>query len=347
MARQAIRRRPPGAVTAPDLADEFAHFVACEHCGQNIDRRDLGAVLHHQEPGHDPIPSGLGFIEPMLLTLAEEPPAGDDWQHEIKYDGYRTQILVEAAEVRVFTRNGFDWTDRYPSIIRAAGELRCSSAILDGEAIVQDEQGRSDFAAFQEALASRPEELIFMGFDLLHLNGRDLRAEPLIERRVRLQELVGCHDPGCCIQYSEHVIGNGAGLFEAADRMGLEGIVSKKLSSRYRSGRARSWLKVKCFAEEEFVVIGTERAAGKPATALLAREGEGGLEYAGGAMVTLPEAERDRFWRAVEQLKAPTPPVPLPTSKAMWMEPRLRVRTRFLKGGGKLRHATLKALVGG
>jgi ATP-dependent DNA ligase len=141
------------------------------------------------------------------------------------------------------------------------------------------------------------------------------------------------------------VIGNGAGLFEAADRMGLEGIVSKKLSSRYRSGRARSWLKVKCFAEDEFVVIGTERVAGKPATALLARESENGLEYAGGAMVTLPEAERDRFWRAVEQLKAPGPPVPLPASKALWMEPSLRVRTRFLKRYGKLRHATLKALV--
>ncbi len=281
----------------------------------------------------------------MHPTLAEEPPVADQWQHEIKYDGFRTQILIEGSEVRAFTRNGHDWTARYPSIVGAAGELRCSSAILDGEAIVQDEHGRSDFAAFQEALARRPEDLVFMAFDLLHLNGRDLRSQPLIDRRVRLQQLVGCHDPSCRIQFSDHVIGDGAALFEVADRMGLEGIVSKKLTDRYRSGRTRSWLKVKCFAEAEFVVIGTERMPGRPATALLAREEGGQLQYAGGAMVTLSQPGRDAFWRRIEQLGAASPPVSASaSSNAEWVRPEVRVTAKYQKGGGKLRHATLTAL---
>lgn len=129
----ALRRAaiPRPAVTAPDLRDEFAHFYSCQVCGQNVDRRDLAAVLHHQEPGHERHPSSVSFVEPMLPTLVEEPPIGDDWQHEIKYNGFRTQMVVDGDEVRAFTRNGFDWTDRYPSIVRAAGALRCSAAIID------------------------------------------------------------------------------------------------------------------------------------------------------------------------------------------------------------------------
>jgi DNA ligase D-like protein (predicted ligase) len=281
----------------------------------------------------------------MLATLADEPPEGDDWLHEIKYDGYRTQLVIDGADVRAFTRNGFDWTDKYPAAVRAAGELRCSSAIVEGEMIIQDEQGRSDYHGFKAAMTRRPEALVFMAFDLLHLNGRDLRKEPLLERRLRLQELVGCQDPGCRIQFSEHVIGNGAAIFEAADRMGLEGIVSKRVRSRYRSGRSLDWLKVKCFAEGEFVVIGTDRGVG-PTTALLAQEIDGQLEYAGGAMLTLPQAGRERFWSEVERLHRPKPVLPMPRkAEAQWTEPEMRVKVRYLKGSDKLRHATLLELV--
>ena len=212
--------------------------------------------------------------------------------------------------------------------------------------IVQDEQGRSDFEAYKRAMERRPETLVFMAFDLLHLNGRDLRAELLLERRLRLQELVGCHDPSCRIQYSDHVIGNGADLFDAADRMGLEGIVSKRIRSRYCSGRSRDWLKIKCFAEAEFVVIGVERTAGRPAAALLAREASGRLLYAGGAMITLPSPDRDQFWRTAEWLGRATPPLEgLRSADAQWLEPKMRVVARYLKGSDKLRHATLRAIL--
>jgi ATP-dependent DNA ligase len=224
--------------------------------------------------------------------------------------------------------------------------LFCASAILDGEVIIQDEQGRSDFGSFKAAMERRPEDLVFMAFDLLHLNGRDLRPSPLLERRSFLRELLGENDPGCCIHFSDHVIGTGTYLFAAADRMGLEGIVSKRMTSRYRSGASRSWLKVKCFGEGEFVVIGTARGDRAP-TALLARETPEGLEYAGSAMVTLPERERDAFWTMNEQLKVDRPALPMePRKETSWLRPELRVRARFLKGEEMLRHATVKALLG-
>ena len=334
------------AVSAPDLPRDVDHFYTCAACGQMVDRRQLGDVLWHEEAKHEPIPLELSFIEPMLPALASEPPEGDDWLHEIKYDGYRTQLVIEGSVVRAFTRNGHDWTDRYRPTVNAAGEIGCHTAVLDGEMIVQDEQGRSDFGAFRRAMERQPETLIFMAFDLLHLNGGDLRQEPLIERRLRLQELVGCNDPSCCIQFSDHVIGNGADLFEAADAMGLEGIVSKKTGSRYRSGRSRDWLKIKCFTEADFVVIGIERSAGRPPTALLAREEDGQLVYAGGAMVTLAGTDRERFWRTAERLGSDAPPISgMKSGAAQWLRPEMRVRARYLKGSDKLRHATLKELV--
>lgn len=281
----------------------------------------------------------------MLPTLAAAPPKGDDWQHEIKYDGYRTQLLIDGADVRAFTRNGHDWARKYPAAVRAAGELRCSSAILDGEMIIQDEQGRSDFGGFRAAIDQRPNDLVFMAFDLLHLNGHDLRREPLLERRIRLRELLGTNDPSCCIHFSDHVTGSGAAMLEAADKMRLEGIVSKKVTSRYRSGPSKSWLKVKCFAEGEFVVIGTSRGARAP-MALLAREDGGRLQYAGSAMVTLAGAERERFWRANERLKVDQPSLPMEARKeTSWLRPEMRVRAQFLRGEEMLRHATVKGII--
>lgn len=124
----------------------------------------------------------LRFVHPMLPTLVSEAPESDDWLHEIKYDGFRTQLILEQSEVRAFTRRGFDWSERYQLILAAARELDCSSAIIDREMIVQDEQGRSDCEAFQAALGYEPEQLVFLAFDLLHLDGEDVRQEPLCSR---------------------------------------------------------------------------------------------------------------------------------------------------------------------
>jgi DNA ligase D-like protein (predicted ligase) len=282
----------------------------------------------------------------MLPTLADEPPAGDDWLHEIKHDGYRSQLHLEPGRSRAFTRNGHDWSHRYRLVLDCAEKLR-RSAILDGEMIVQDEQGRSDFHALKSAIARAPERLVFYAFDLLALDGRDLRRVPLLDRRTELVMLVGPHDRASCVQFSDAVMGGGPLFFDQVAPLEMEGIVSKKANSRYASGRTKSWLKVKAFTEGEFVVVGWEPSNRGPAVALLARETSDGLAYAGGAFVTLANDERERFWRTMEQLVSNIPPVALPGQRsALWVRPELRVKAKFLKGEKMLRHATLCALVG-
>lgn len=285
------------------------------------------------------------FIPPLLPTLADAPPAGEGWEHEIKYDGYRTMLVLDSGEGRAFTRRGFDWSARYAPVLAETKGLACRSAYLDGEMVVQDENGRSDFAAFQVELGSGDgERFVFYAFDLLTLDGEDLRVRALSERRAVLRQLVGAHDPDKRIQFSE-ALGNGAEMWATACAMGLEGIVSKRLGSRYTSGRQRSWLKVKCFDEADFVIIGADRQPGKPAFALLARETPDGLAYAGSAFITLAREERDRFWTVAERNPLAQPAIAMPKGRnALWIAPNLRARVQFLKGDGKLRHATLREL---
>ncbi|HEX8669600.1 MAG TPA: non-homologous end-joining DNA ligase [Allosphingosinicella sp.] len=187
----------------------------------------------------------------MLPAPAKAAPAGDAWLHELKYDGCRTQILVEDGRARAFDRSGEDCSNRYAPLLDAAAALGASCAILDGEVIVQDAQGRSDFAALEVAVSRHPERLVFMAFDLLHVDGRDLLAAPVEERRARLQALIGDNDPGFAIQFSAHVEGGGAEFLAAVERMGLAGIVSKKRGSRYRSGLSPDWLQVQTLARRE------------------------------------------------------------------------------------------------
>ena len=131
----------------------------------------------------------LRFIEPQLASSVDQPPEGKHWIHEIKHDGYRSQVLVERGQARVFTRNGYDWSDRYPSIVRAAANLRCQSAIIDGEAIVQNGNGASDFEALSSAMRRQPHSIILYAFDLLHLDGKDLRQQTLIGASSQLERL--------------------------------------------------------------------------------------------------------------------------------------------------------------
>ena len=199
----------------------------------------------------------LRFIEPQLASSVEQPPEGKHWIHEIKHDGYRCQVLLERGQACVFTRNGFDWSHRYPSIVRAAASLRCQSAIIDGEAIVQNGDGASDFEALSSAMRRQPLNIILYAFDLLHLDGKDLRQQTLMERRANLKHLVGA-DEQRRIQFSDEFDGDGNALFKACAEQELEGIVSKHALAPYRSGRSRTWLKTKCFAQSTFVVIGTD-----------------------------------------------------------------------------------------
>jgi bifunctional non-homologous end joining protein LigD len=179
-----------------------------------------------------------------LLAKVDHPPPRAGWIHEVKHDGYRTLLIIERSKARAYTRNGFDWSERYARITMAAVELGCRSAIIDGEVIVQDECGVSNFEALKSAIRWSPQRLVFCAFDLLHLNGKDLRDQPLAERRAKLRELVRTEHP---FLFSEEFTGDASAFFRACADYQLEGIVSKLGSSKYQSGRSKTWLKTKCF----------------------------------------------------------------------------------------------------
>jgi bifunctional non-homologous end joining protein LigD len=182
-----------------------------------------------------------GLIEPCLPTRAVTPPAGPGWLHEIKHDGFRLMVLRETGRVRVYTRHGNDWSTRYPLIINALWSLRCRSCVIDGEVVVPDGHGLSNF----ELLRSRRHDhrAFLYAFDLLELDGRDLRGDPIEARKHALSSLL--EGAGHGLQLVEHIAEDGAAVFKHACLLGLEGIVSKRKGSKYRGGRSEGWIKSK------------------------------------------------------------------------------------------------------
>ena len=182
-----------------------------------------------------------GFIEFCRPTKADRPPSGPGWCHEIKMDGYRLQVRREGLRVRCFTKNGHDWTDRFPAIVDAASRLKAQSFLIDGEAAICRPDGLTDFDALRSR--RRSHEVVMFAFDLIELKGADLRDRPLLERKRSLAKiLAGSPD---AITYSEHIEDEGLIVFRHACQMGLEGIVSKRLDAPYRSGPSKVWLKSK------------------------------------------------------------------------------------------------------
>ena len=282
----------------------------------------------------------------MLPSLVLEAPAGDDWIHEIKFDGYRTLIAIGGGAARAFTRNGHDWSDSYAAIVAEAAKLRCRSAIIDGEVVTAPSAGRENgFDGIKAAIARGGRGLVFVAFDLLFLDGKDLRSTTLEERRSRLERLLPLTDKSR-LQFSQAMPADGAVVFAQAERLGLEGIVSKRVDSRYRSGRSDQWRKVKAWTESRFVLLGTEldSRSGAP-VALLAREDEGALRYAGGAFFALKGHQRERLRARIERLATDRPPIPaLRRRDARWVAPEVILVVRHLKGNGAVRHATVQAM---
>jgi bifunctional non-homologous end joining protein LigD len=281
----------------------------------------------------------LDFIKPQLATSVDQPPPRAGWIHEVKHDGYRTLLIIERHKARAYTRNGFDWTERYAPITKAAATLGRRSAVIDGEVIVQNEHGVSDFETLKSAIPWRPQSLIFCAFDLLHLNGKDLRDQPLLERRAKLKELVPSEYP---FLFSEEFTGDAVAFFKACADHQLEGIVSKLATSKYRSGRSKTWLKTKCFTEDSFLIIGTARdRKTKAPLALLAQTHAQGLRYAGSAFIALSGSDRAELAVRLKKLeRCPIPKLRFPD--AQWVKPQLKARVRHLSGTGYLRHATLR-----
>jgi ATP-dependent DNA ligase len=197
-------------------------------------------------------PSSLpDWVRPQLTQLVKEAPDGDQWLHEIKYDGFRMHAWLDRGAVRLLTRNGLDWTHKYPQIAAAVAALPARQAYLDGELCGVRANGITSFSMIQLVSdAGNAAGLVFFLFDLLHLDGEDLSARPLIERKVLLADLL--ERASSSLHYSDHQIGRGPAFYEQACPLGVEGIVSKRADAPYAPGNRGLWLKVKCLNREEF-----------------------------------------------------------------------------------------------
>ncbi|PWK76083.1 DNA ligase D [Aminobacter sp. AP02] len=224
-------------------------------------------------------------IEPQLATALPKPPKDEGWLHEIKFDGYRTMVHLADGAARLITRSGIDWTKRYGKLAQAFARLPCSDAVIDGEIVVLDDKGISRFAALQDALASGHDELlVFYAFDVVHLNGWDLSKVTLDKRKGLLEQLLAGHvHAQSALQLSGHVTGDGQALYDRATEMGLEGVVSKRDSAHYTSGRSHSWTKTKALKKDDFVIAGytTSQAAEGLAALALGEWVDGELHYRG------------------------------------------------------------------
>jgi bifunctional non-homologous end joining protein LigD len=278
------------------------------------------------------------FIAPQLASEAAAPPVGKHWFHELKLDGYRIQAHIDkSGKVRLFTRSGLDWTHRMPLVVRELGRLKVESAILDGEVVVLSPDGQSSFAQLQAAFdegASHP--LTYFVFDLLHLNGHNLRHEPLAERKQILAQMLDSLAEHEVIRYGQHIETEGAPIFAEACKLGAEGIVSKRSDSTYSSGRSKSWLKIKCDRRQEFVIGGFTKPAngtdGIGALVLGYYEGKK-LIYAGRTGTGFTQANGRKLRKQLEEMrqsKMPFVDVPPAAAKgALWVQPELVAEVQF------------------
>jgi bifunctional non-homologous end joining protein LigD len=286
-----------------------------------------------------------GFIKPQLATLKARAPTGDQWLHEIKFDGYRVQIHLNKGKRKVFTRNGLDWTKRF-SVIAGALDIP-GQAIIDGEVVVIHD-GRTNFSELQADLAAgKQDRLVYYAFDLLWRDG-DLRKLPQIERKQALSDLLGENDIGLPIIFSEHLIGDGQEMFEHAAKLNFEGIVSKNAQAPYRSDRNEGWLKIKTVQMGKFPVIGfVKDPTGVAALYLGKREGKE-LVYMGkvgtGWSRTVSSQIRKQLDTVVSPKSKLTKPIRKP--KATWVEPMFfaDVEYRDITSEGLLRQSSFKGL---
>ncbi|MDW9726469.1 ATP-dependent DNA ligase [Sinorhizobium meliloti] len=299
-------------------------------------------------PSPDAMPAR---VDPCLATLVDKPPKGPDWAFEVKWDGYRVAVHIEPGRVKILTRGGYDWTERFPTIADDARRLAVKTAILDGEAVVLDDRGRSDFGMLQRALGRLPSAveagaIVFYAFDLLYLNGRDLRRLPLRERRQLLEPLVAGREGA--VRLSEEVQADGNEFFRVACAHGLEGIIAKHVEKPYRSGRGDWWQKITCKRRDSFVVVGFEPSTvpGHLGRLLLAARKGNELVYVGGCGTGWSNELSRELRKLLEGMATKTPTVSLRRTNAVFTEPVLvaEVEYRAWTDDGKLRHASFKGV---
>jgi bifunctional non-homologous end joining protein LigD len=295
------------------------------------------------------------FVEPSLASPAESPPKGARWQHEIKLDGYRIQARIDGEEVRLLTRKGLDWTDRFASVAQALRELSLGSAILDGEVVVEDSAGISSFNELVSDLkAGRQDRFRYYAFDLLYLNGVDLTNAELADRKATLASVLPSGLQAEKLTLSEHFTIDGDKFFDHISRLGLEGMISKRRDAPYRSGRTKDWLKSRCVLSQEFVVVGyvpSTTARRLVGSLVLGFYEAGKLVLAGRAGSGFTQEDAKGLFESLEPTKTEASPLdrdpPAEAEKGVrWVEPRLIAQVDYhgWTGDGLLWHASFRGL---
>lgn len=292
------------------------------------------------------------FVAPQLATLVDTVPVGRNWLFELKYDGYRCIAALGGGSVRLFTRNGHDWTDKFAALVPALERLKAASALIDGEVCAYDAEGGTSFSVLKQNL-SEGGPLVFFAFDLLEHDGKDLRGEALTARKKALEKLVGKrprHDP---LQLSPTITGKGQEVFDAVCKAGHEGIIAKDGTARYASVRSKTWLKIKCTLRQEFIVVGwspSKKRRGSFASLLLATDEKGTLVYRGRVGTGFNDRLRedlDEKLGALARKSAPFDEVPREIARdAHWVTPRLVAEIAYTERtpDGILRHPSFIGL---
>jgi bifunctional non-homologous end joining protein LigD len=335
-----IKERDDEASETRDLIDEMPDSV--------VSGRDLAAIAAEggiwrsapqggataKKARADKAHKRPTFVAPELATLVDAVPTGADWLFEVKFDGYRIEIAASGADVRAYSRSGLDWTERFPGVVAAAKSIDLDGALIDGEAVVMDAEGRSDFGLLQHALESGKGRIVYMAFDLLYEAGQDWRRRPLAERRARLQTLLAPAAKDGVLLYSDHIAGDGSALLAMAREKGLEGIMAKRADRPYRSGRSEAWQKIKLAQAQEFVILGYRPSDKKRAfsSLLLGLQEDGRLRYAGRVGSGFSEETLSRLAQAFEGIARKTSPAEVPADvrrEARWVAPDMVVDIAF------------------
>jgi bifunctional non-homologous end joining protein LigD len=299
-------------------------------------------------PGATPSAEMPGFIQPQLATLKAKAPAGERWIHEIKFDGYRGQVHVDRGRVRVFTRSGLDWTKKFPIIAEAAAALPVDRLIIDGEICVV-ENGKTDFSALQAELKSgRQRALVFYAFDILFLDGFDLRTSPQIERKRILEALFAEARVQPPLIYSTHLTSDPQQMFEHVSKLGWEGIISKRADAPYRSERGEAWLKIKVVQRDSFPIVGFVPAVGGIAALYLGKREGKDLTYVGKVGTGFTRQVSADLRKRLDAIATPKTKLTGKVSKpkAVWVDPKLLADVEFrdITAEGYLRHSSFKGL---
>jgi bifunctional non-homologous end joining protein LigD len=284
-----------------------------------------------------------GFIEPALATSIDKVPKGARWIHEIKFDGYRVQLHLANETVRVFTRRGNDWTKRFKKVADEAWHISAGSAIINGEIVVPAANGTTDFSVLQNELKGKSTGIVMVAFDLLYLNGYDLRKLPLEERKYHLKKLIA----DAPIQFSESFEVDGPEMYQHACSVGLEGVVSKVRDSRYPTGRGNDWVKKTCAQRETLPIAGFALKANKFDGIYLGRRKGDDLVYAGKVDHGFDKSSTAELQARLKPLIRKTQPYAKRIAHhGVWVEPSLlaEIEYRAKSAEGKVRHPFFKGI---